>query len=239
MTDLGTFMATRARGGSPASVVLLSGGMDSTTALAWARRPVLALSVDYGQRHVRELRAAAAVAHHYGVRHEILDLTGWGRLLKGSSLTDPTVAVPEGHYAAPTMAATVVPNRNATMLMAAVGVAESIGAEQVVAAVHSGDHAVYADCRPEFIEAATRTAQVATDGKVRVYAPFVHISKTDIARVGAALEAPLHLSWSCYQGGERHCGRCGTCYERREAFRDARLVDPTEYESEPPLDLIP
>lgn len=237
MTDVRSFLATRERGGDPTAVVLLSGGMDSTTALAWARRPVLALSVDYGQRHAVELEAAAKVAAWYGVRHEVLDLTGWGKLLKGSALTDAAVAVPEGHYAAPSMAATVVPNRNATMLMAAVGVAEAIGAEQVITAVHSGDHAIYADCRPEFIEAANRTAQVATGNKVRIFAPFVHVSKTVIAEVGARLEAPLHLSWSCYQGGCIHCGACGTCFERREAFRDAGLVDPTDYARTP--DLIP
>lgn len=212
------------------SLVLLSGGMDSTTALAATRNVRLALSVDYGQRHVKEIAAAERIAALYGVRHEVLDLTGWGRLLKGSSLTDPDVAVPDGHYAAPSMVATVVPNRNATMLMAAVGVADALGIAKVVTAVHAGDHAVYADCRPEFIDAANETARVATEGRVRIVAPFVHITKTEIARLGHKHEAPLHLSWSCYKGGERHCGTCGTCYERREAFADAGLIDPTDYE---------
>ncbi|QGJ93540.1 Pre Qo pathway QueC-like protein [Arthrobacter phage Mufasa8] len=214
-------------------LVLLSGGMDSSAALAQAHSsglPVLAVSVDYGQRHVKEIEAAAAVAKHYGVEHVTLDMTGWGKLLKGSSLTDSSVDVPEGHYAAPTMALTVVPNRNATMLMAAVGVADAYGIDQVVTAVHAGDHAIYADCRPDFIDAADRTARVATEGRVSIVAPFVMWTKTDIAREGARLGTPFGLTWSCYNGRELQCGVCGTCTERKEAFHDAGLTDPTEYE---------
>ena len=217
---------------TPSSVVLLSGGMDSSTALGLAYEsttPILALSVDYGQRHRVELESAAQIAAHYGVRHEILDLTGWGRLLSGSALTDPTVDVPHGHYAEPSMAITVVPNRNATMLMATVGVADALGADEVWAAVHAGDHAVYPDCRPEFIEAASHTARVATEERVKIVAPFVNATKTDIARIGHELNVPLHLTWSCYEGGTHHCGRCGTCVERIEAFRDAWVEDPTTY----------
>jgi 7-cyano-7-deazaguanine synthase len=216
-------------------VVLLSGGMDSTALLAHAATvgPVAgALSVNYGQRHVKELEAAKAVAARYGVPHFVLDLTSWGSLLTGSALTDASVEVPEGHYAAPNMAVTVVPNRNATMLMAAAGVAESLGADVVLTAVHAGDHAVYPDCRPEFIAAASLAANLGTGGKVSIDAPFVRLSKTEIAVHGTALRAPLELSWSCYKGGERHCGKCGTCVERIEAFRDAGVTDPTEYETE-------
>lgn len=214
-------------------LVLLSGGMDSTALLAYARRrgPVVgAVSVDYGQRHSVELGAARGVAQYYAVPHYLLDLKSWGSMLTGSSLTDASVDVPEGHYAAPNMALTVVPNRNATMLMAAAGVAEALGAEVVLTAVHSGDHAVYPDCRPEFIAAASLAAHLGTGGKVSIEAPFVNISKTDIAKVGHDLEAPLHLSWSCYKGNSLHCGKCGTCVERKEAFHDAGLTDPTEYE---------
>lgn len=213
-------------------VVLLSGGMDSTVALSWAlsKGPVAAaLSVDYGQRHSKEIEHAANVAAAAGVKHLVLDMRSWGSLLTGSALTDSSVEVPDGHYAEPSMAVTVVPNRNATMLMAAVGVADSLGAGAVVAAVHGGDHHVYADCRPEFIEAASEAASLGTDGKVVIEAPFVNISKTDIARLGRIYAAPLELSWSCYKGGELQCGTCGTCVERREAFRDADMVDPTEY----------
>lgn len=205
--------------------------MDSSTALALEAREGdarLAVSVDYGQRHRRELDAARDLAAYYGVPHEVLDLTGWGKLLKGSSLTDPDVEVPEGHYASPSMAITVVPNRNATMLMAAAGVALAVGASRVVTAVHSGDHAVYADCRPEFIQAASLASLLGAG--ISISAPFVDISKTDIARLGGEIGVPFGLTWSCYKGGDLHCGKCGTCYERREAFEDAGLEDPTSYE---------
>lgn len=213
-------------------LVLLSGGLDSTTAVAMsadANRLGGAIAVDYGQRHRRELDAAAAVAKHYGVPLTTLDLRAWGRLLTGSALTDPTVAVPHGHYAAANMATTVVPNRNATFLMAAVGVAQANGHDVVVTAVHAGDHAVYADCRPAFIAAADRAARLSTDSAVGISAPFAYLSKTEIAAIAATVDAPLQLTWSCYEGGDAHCGRCGTCVERIEAFRDAGLVDPTRY----------
>ena len=214
-------------------IVLLSGGMDSTTALAWAATQgdvVECVSVDYGQRHRRELASAEQVAAHYGVPLRVLDLSSFAAALGGNALTDASVDVPEGHYADESMRATVVPNRNATFLMAAAGVAAAAGADAVVTAVHAGDHPVYPDCRPEFITAADEAARLGTGGAVRVLAPFVNDSKTDVARIGADLDAPLHLSWSCYNGRDRHCGRCGTCVERAEAFRDAGLTDPTEYE---------
>lgn len=219
----------------PTSVVLLSGGIDSTTALAVATAtttPVLALSVDYGQRHRREVDAAARVASHYRVPHTVLDLTGWGGLLTGSALTDTTVAVPDGGDMGPGASDTVVPNRNAVLLMSAVGIAQSRGASEVWVAVHAGDHTVYPDCRPEFIEAADRTARVATEGRVRIVAPFVRSTKADIVRVAGQVGAPLHLSWSCYEGGGTHCGRCGACRGRRAGFQEAGVVDPTVYLSD-------
>lgn len=215
-------------------VVLLSGGMDSTAALALAVRdadPVLALSVDYGQRHRRELDAAAAIASYYDVPHRVLDMSGWGGMLTGSALT-ADVAVPHGHYEAPSMAVTVVPNRNATFLMAAAGVAQTIGATEVWTAVHAGDHAVYPDCRPEFIDAADRAASTGTGGAVGIVAPFVRMSKAEIAEMGEQLGAPLGITWSCYEGGAEHCGACGTCVERREAFAAAGVPDFTTYRKE-------
>ena len=217
------------------ALVLLSGGMDSTTLLAHTRAQhhdrVATLSVNYGQRHLVELAAARDVARYYGVTHEVLDLTELGKLLTGSALTDPTVPVPEGHYAEQSMRATVVPNRNAIMLMAAVGVASARGLNTVLTAVHAGDHFIYPDCRPEFIAAASHAARLGTAsfGDVSIEAPFVHMTKTEVAAVGAKLTAPLHLSWSCYQGGEVHCGRCGTCVERQEAMAGAGISDPTPY----------
>ncbi len=214
------------------SLVLLSGGMDSATALAQSARhadKVIALSINYGQRHAVELKHASLIAAHYGADHEVLDLSGWGRLLTGSALTDPNVAVPHGHYAEESMRATIVPNRNATMLMAAVGVAEALGCRFVITAVHAGDHAVYPDCRPEFIESASRTALLGTDGKVEIVAPFIYVSKTKIAGIGSVLGVPYGLTWSCYEGGDLHCGKCGTCTERKEAFADSGVLDPTAY----------
>lgn len=217
------------------SLVLLSGGMDSTVALAREVKMTdrdhlpMALSVDYGQRHRTELASAVKVAAHFHVEHEILDLSGWGRLLPGSALTDHRVKVPHGHYAAPTMVQTIVPNRNATLLMAAAGVALANECHEVVIAVHAGDHTIYPDCRPEFITAINQALGLATEGRVQVRAPFLHATKTDIATESALYSAPVELSWSCYEGGERHCGRCGTCVERIEAFQDAGLFDPTMY----------
>ena len=216
------------------AVVSLSGGMDSTTLLAYVLQDhdALALSFDYGQRHVRELDAARDVAQHYGVEHHVIDLTSVGRLLTGSALTDTSVQVPEGHYEAATMKATVVPNRNAIMANIAIGVASSREAACVALGVHAGDHAVYPDCRPEFIAALRHLAATALDGfhTPRIETPFVTWSKTDIARRAGALGVPLEKTWSCYKGGDRHCGRCGTCVERIEAIRDAGMTDPTGYE---------
>lgn len=216
-----------------ADLVLLSGGLDSTVALTLATEPILALSVDYGQRHAREVDAARTIAGWHGAPHAVLDLTGWGRLLTGSALTDPHVPVPGQEYDEASMALTVVPNRNATFLMAAVGVAMSVGADRVVTAIHSGDHHLYADTTPEFLDAARHTAEVASGGRVTIDAPFVGMTKADIVTIGDQAGAPVWLSWSCYQGGKHHCGACGTCRERREAFILAGVSDPTIYKERP------
>lgn len=219
-------------------LVLLSGGMDSTTAVAQSHHLGTlgaVLSVDYGQRHVRELQAAVQVAAHYDTEHHVLDLTSWGALLPGSALTDAETAVPHGHYAAESMKATIVPNRNATLLMAAAGVALAHGHNRVVAAVHAGDHAIYPDCRSVFIGAINAALALGTEAPIEIYAPFVYLTKTQIATRAAELAAPLHLTWSCYEGGQMHCGRCGTCVERIEAFHDAGLPDPTQYVTGAPV----
>jgi 7-cyano-7-deazaguanine synthase len=212
------------------AVVLLSGGLDSTTSLAHTLNTGTevraAVFCDYGQRHVRERDSALAVAARYGVPVVDLDLRGYGASV-ASALTLPEASIPHGHYAQDNMVQTVVPGRNAVMLSAAGGVAQSWGAQTVVTAVHAGDHPIYADCRPEFIEAMCLALSAGYG--VGVSAPFVHWSKADIATEAHRLGAPAHLTWSCYEGGDVHCGRCGTCVERAEAFHLAGVPDPTEY----------
>ncbi len=213
-------------------LVLLSGGLDSSTLIAdrcAAGTATLAVGFNYGQRHCRELDAARAVAHHYGVPIVVVSLRTWGRLLAGSALTDEAVDVPHGHYADDSMRSTVVPNRNAVMLTAAAGIAVSRGLNRVLTAVHAGDHPVYADCRPEFIDAINYTVGLACDEAVTIEAPFVNWTKTEIAARAGELDLPIGLTWSCYEGGDEHCARCGTCVERIEALHDAGVPDPTIY----------
>lgn len=213
------------------TVLILSGGMDSAT-LAYEPDlgELLCLSFDYGQRHVRELEAAAAIAKERHAEHRIIRLEGFAEACPGSSLTDRSVAVPHGHYEAPTMKQTVVPSRNAIMLSTAFGVAAANGADQIATAVHAGDHAIYPDCRPQFIEnlATALNLGVWADWTA-IKAPYIGLSKTDIARRGAELSVPYALTYTCYEGGEKHCGLCGACQERKEAFREAGVADPTEY----------
>lgn len=218
-------------------IVLLSGGLDSTVLATdlvdkLGSDEIESLSIDYGQRHVREISAAEDVAASLGIRHDLIDVSSLSWSLKSALTRNQPIEVPEGHYAAESMRATVVPNRNAIMLMIAVGIAASRDHESVATAVHAGDHPIYPDCRPEFVSAASSAAQLGTHGigDVTIVAPFVHLSKTEIVSLGWDLSAPMNLSWSCYKGGEVHCGRCGTCVERIEAFQQAGVQDPTEYE---------
>lgn len=220
------------------AIALLSGGLDSVTLayhLAAKGHALHLLSFDYGQRHKQELEYAAKCAAALSAQHDIIDLSAITPLLSGSALTDD-IAVPEGHYAAPNMRVTVVPNRNAIMLAVAYAAAVAEGASLVATGVHAGDHPIYPDCRPEFIEAFDRMERFATDGHaadgLHLYAPFVHMSKAEIVALGAALFVPYADTWSCYKGGVAHCGVCGTCVERREAFQLAGVADPTRYMSE-------
>lgn len=213
-------------------LVLLSGGADSTAVLAHTLADpnrivdTTAMFIDYGQRHIIERESARAVAAHYGVPLVDLDLRAFGASVKSALTGDGDI--PHGHYAADNMAQTVVPNRNATMLMAAVGIAVYRGATEVVAAVHAGDRAVYRDCRPEFIDAISAASELSCG--VKISAPFMHMTKAQIISRGAELGVPYHLTWSCYEGNhEGHCGRCGTCVERAESFHGAGIPDPTTY----------
>lgn len=197
------------------------------------------LSVNYGQRHKREIQSARLCAKRLHAQHTVLNLAHIGKaLLHGSALTSPqVVAVPHGHYAAETMKATVVPNRNAILLTLAYGLAVAEGAEVVATGIHAGDHAIYPDCRPAFAEAFDKMERHATEGfahpRLHLVTPFLGSTKADIARIGHRLGVPFADTWSCYEGGDEHCGQCGTCVERREAFREAGVPDPTIYRATP------
>ena len=210
------------------ALVVLSGGMDSATALAWAATmypTVDALTVDYGQRHRREIDAAHRQAAHWANRHDIVDLSDVGRVLTGSALTDD-VDVPTGHYADETMKLTVVPNRNAILASVAAGVAVARRHDAIVLGVHSGDHAIYPDCRPEFVDALNALLAVANYDPVRVDAPFLHTDKRGILGIGFGLGVDYAATWTCYVGGDQPCGNCGSCVERAEAFDDLGRDDP-------------
>lgn len=216
------------------AIVVLSGGMDSTAALYWARTrydQTDAVSVNYGQRHAVELSYATRTCASLGVRHDVIDASTLGLVLSSSALTGDT-AVPEGAYDDPSMAATVVPNRNAILLNLVGGIAVSREADAIVTGVHAGDHPVYPDCRPEFIDAMRHLLSVANTHQVAVEAPFVNVPKDEIARIGTELGVDWSSTWSCYNGGDTHCGRCGTCVERAEAFALAGVADPTVYQDE-------
>lgn len=211
-------------------VVVYSGGLDSTTLLYQLihdGHEVHALSVNYGQRHNRELAAAAEICMKLRVPWQCADLSGLSNFMGGSSQTDPTVDVPDGHYADESMKITVVPNRNMILLAVAGAWAVAIEAYSIAFAAHAGDHTIYPDCRPEFVELAEACLLAGNWHQVLLTAPFIAITKTDIARRAIALGVPIALTWSCYKGGDVHCGTCGTCTERREAL--AGLDDPTEY----------
>lgn len=218
------------------AVTIISGGLDSTTLvyyLASLGYDQTLLSFHYGQRHNKELNYAAKTAGRFKLPWKVVDVSDFGSLLKGSSLSDSSVPVPEGHYSAANMALTVVPNRNAIMLSMAWGVASAINAESLAYGAHIGDRAQYPDCRLEFVTALENALLIGTEGcrneALRLNAPFLTLSKAEIVKLGHQLSVKFEDTWSCYKGEEKHCGRCGTCVERLEAFEVNGLVDPTEY----------
>ena len=215
------------------AVVIFSGGMDSFTILNKVIQQgdvPYALSFNYGQRHKKELDYAARACEILGVKHKIIDISAINELIGGSSLTD-NIEVPEGHYEESSMKSTVVPNRNMMMLSMAVAYAVSIEAEAVYFGAHSGDHAIYPDCRTEFVEAMNAVCKIANYQAVEVRAPYLASSKIDILTDGLKLGLNYADTWTCYNGREKACGRCGACQERLEAFAENGVQDPLEYEA--------
>lgn len=202
---------------------LLSGGMDSVTLLYWLRdqgHEVEAISFSYGQRHIRELESASNITSLLGINHTILSLPA----ISGSALTGQG-EVPHGHYAEESMKRTVVPNRNMVMLSHATSLAIYKKLDSVAYACHAGDHAIYPDCRPKFVNAMQTAISLCDWHKLVLLTPFVHMTKGDIAKIGKELEVPYELTWTCYEGGEEPCGKCGACVERKEAMEFAGVVE--------------
>ena len=214
------------------SVIILSGGLDSTTLLYEEReRIVLAITFDYGSNHgCRETACARRHCARLGIEHLVIDLGFIGQHFN-SALTAGADAIPDGDYAESNMRATVVPFRNGIMLSVACGMAESRGLKRVLIANHGGDHAIYPDCRPEFITAMDGAMRAGTYEGITLAAPYTNISKADIVRRGTALGVDYSDTYSCYRGAEQHCGTCGTCTERRQAFIAAGITDPTVYKN--------
>lgn len=215
------------------SLIILSGGMDSVTLLHNHKREIaLAVSFDYGSNHnAREIECAKANCSLLGIEHIIIPLK-FIREHFNSSLLSGADAIPEGHYQDETMKSTVVPFRNGIMLSIACGLAESRGLDKVFIANHAGDHAIYPDCRPKFIDSMADTMYFGTYNGVQLRAPYTNLTKGQIAQIGAKSGVDFALTYSCYKGGVKHCGKCGTCIERKEALRDAEIEDTTEYETE-------
>ncbi len=221
------------------AVAVVSGGLDSTTMLydtveQYGPKNTLCLSFDYGQRHKVELEMATLAADRLDIDSHVIDLTPINKLIGGSSLTD-AIEVPEGHYAWETMKQTVVPNRNSIMSNVAIGACVASGAQVLRLGIHAGDHPVYPDCRPEFVFALERLAHIANKGFIHPHfyidCPFLNVEKSEIARRAHNLGLDFNETWSCYKGGDIHCGRCSTCVERLEAIALAQLMhaDKTEY----------
>jgi 7-cyano-7-deazaguanine synthase len=213
------------------SILIYSGGLDSTVLLYKLLSEgfkVKCLTVNYGQKHKKEIESAKYFCSKLNVEHEIVDVSNITKLISSSSLTS-NIEVPEGHYAEESMKSTVVPNRNMIMLSIAIGWAINIKYNYVAYAAHNGDHAIYPDCREEFVNHVSSAAELADWHPVKIIRPFINLSKTQIVKLGNELNVPMNNTWSCYKGNDLHCGKCGTCNERIEAFELAGIEDKTIY----------
>lgn len=214
------------------SIIIVSGGMDSVTLLyEYKDRIALGISFDYGSNHnSKEIPFAKMHCERLGIKHITIPLDFMHKYFK-SSLLSGADAIPEGHYEDENMKSTVVPFRNGIMLAIAAGIAESNNLSHVMIANHGGDHAIYPDCRPEFISSMSDATKAGSYNGVTVLAPYTNITKGEIAKRGKKLGIDYTETWSCYKGGNKHCGKCGTCVERKEALREAGIDDKTEYDA--------
>jgi 7-cyano-7-deazaguanine synthase len=224
------------------TVLIYSGGLDSTTLLYYLLHKnyhVALLTFDYDQRHKKEILAAQKTVNFLMTKdfqknitgHKIIDISSINSLIGGSSLTSDEISVPHGHYADENMKLTVVPNRNMIFLSLAIGYAVSINASSVSYAAHSGDHAIYPDCRPDFVEKIKQVANIANYQSIDILTPFLNMTKGEIVKKGVGFKFPVDYSktWTCYEGKEKPCGKCGACVERLEAFEYAGIKDPLDY----------
>ncbi len=214
------------------AVVIYSGGMDSFTILNKAKREghsLYPLTFNYGQKHSKEIDFASRVCEELGLPHKVIDITAINQLLLSSSLTSAQ-DIPEGHYADSNMMSTVVPNRNMILLSLAIGYAVDIKASKVYYGAHSGDHAIYPDCRPEFVHAMNEVAKIANYDPVEIVTPYIDTDKIGILKDGLSMGLDYSNTWTCYNGREKACGKCGSCVERLEAFFENDQHDPIEYE---------
>ncbi|MFI8620792.1 7-cyano-7-deazaguanine synthase QueC [Marinomonas sp. NPDC078689] len=215
------------------AVVVYSGGMDSFTVLNTAIKQgldVYALSFNYGQKHSKELIVAAEACKQLNIPHKVVDITAINSLMAGSSLTGDS-EIPEGDYESESMKSTVVPNRNMVLLSMAIAYAVSLEAGKVYYGAHSGDHHIYPDCRPEFVDAMNAVSKVANYQSVEIVTPFLNNSKGEILKAGLAMNLDYGKTWTCYNGREKSCGKCGACNERLEAFAEQGQTDPLAYEA--------
>ncbi|TYL47719.1 7-cyano-7-deazaguanine synthase QueC [Marinomonas sp. IMCC 4694] len=218
---------------SEKAIVVYSGGMDSFTVLNTAIKEGLevhAISFNYGQKHSKELVVAAQVCRDLGVSHKVVDITAINSLMANSSLTGEA-DIPEGHYQDNNMKSTVVPNRNMILLSMAIAYAVNLEASKVYYGAHSGDHHIYPDCRPEFVAAMNAVSLIANYQAVDIVTPFLQASKGDILNAGLQMGLDYRHTWTCYNGREKSCGKCGACIERLEAFAEQGQIDPLIYEA--------
>lgn len=213
-------------------VLIYSGGLDSTVLLYHLidlGYEVKCLIFNYGQRHNKEVILASTISHLLNIKYDIVDLSSMSYLINNSSQTGTHIEVPHGHYNDESMKATVVPNRNMIMLSIAIGHAINIGYDKVAYGVHSGDHHIYYDCRPEFVGAMIKATLLCNEKGVSLFTPLITYDKAEIVKLGIKLNVPFELTWTCYEGKDTACGKCGSCRERLEAFKKNNLTDPLVY----------